>query len=160
MTEEKTAQPIQPRMYILGQFIRDLSFENIAAQKQILIRSQPDIQVQAALDTRKRDAANQYDVIVKLNIKSTTKGDQPQTVLILELDYVGIFRVENVPNEQLHPLLMIEGPRMLFPFMRRIIWDITRDGGVPQVNLENIDFLAMYRNEMARRAQEKKASDT
>ncbi|MBO6601722.1 MULTISPECIES: protein-export chaperone SecB [Paracoccaceae] len=162
MAEENGAAPqppTPPRMQILGQFIRDLSFENIAAQKSIQTQTQPDIQVQVALDARKREQENQFDVIVKLKIESKTKDETPQPIFLIELDYVGIFQVENVPQEQLHPFLMIECPRMLFPFLRRIVSDITRDGGFPPLNLENMDFLAIYRNELARRAESKKTAD-
>lgn len=157
--EAQAQQPVTPRMQILGQFIRDLSFENIAAQKAIQTQTQPDIQVQVALDARKRDAENQYDVIVKLKIDSKTKDETPQPIFLIEMDYVGIFQVDNVPQEQLHPFLMIECPRMLFPFLRRIVSDITRDGGFPPLNLENMDFLAIYRNELARRAEAQKKAD-
>ena len=112
-----------------------------------------------ALDARKRDAENQYDVIVKLKIDSKTKDETPQPIFLIEMDYVGIFQVDNVPQEQLHPFLMIECPRMLFPFLRRIVSDITRDGGFPPLNLENMDFLAIYRNELARRAEAQKKAD-
>jgi len=72
----------------------------------------------------------------------------------LELDYSGLFQIENVPDDQLHPFLLIECPRMLFPFLRRIVSDITRDGGFPPLNLENIDFLKLYRQEAERRKKE------
>jgi preprotein translocase subunit SecB len=63
-----------------------------------------------------------------------------------------VFLVEGVPDDQLHPFLLIECPRMLFPFVRRIISDVTHDGGFPPLNIDNVDFLALYRQEMARRA--------
>ena len=63
--------------------------------------------------------------------------------------------IQNVPAEQLHPLLMIECPRLIFPYLRRIVGDVTRDGGYPPLNLETIDFLALYRAELARRAEAK-----
>ena len=69
----------------------------------------------------------------------------------MELDYGGVFQIENVPDDQLHPYLLIECPRMLFPFLRRIVSDVTRDGGFPPLNLENIDFLKLYRQEIDRR---------
>lgn len=69
----------------------------------------------------------------------------------MELEYGGIFHVENVPEEQLHPFLLIECPRMLFPFVRRIVSDVTRDGGFPPLNLENIDFVQLYRQTIAQR---------
>ena len=104
--------------------------------------------MQVNLDANKK-ADDQFEVILKLNIQAKA-GEE--TVFILELDYGGRFHVENVPEEQLHPFLMIECPRMLFPYLRRIVGDITRDGGYPPLNLDNIDFLALYRQEIARRA--------
>ena len=152
------AQPDAPqiKMQILAQFIRDLSFENAVAQKGVQGEVQPDIQVQVNLDAKKRGVDNQYEVITKFNISSKNKeGGEP--LFLLELEYGGIFHIENVPEDQLHPFLLIECPRMLFPFVRRIVSDITRDGGFPPLNLENIDFLALYRSELARRAEEEKA---
>lgn len=76
------------------------------------------------------------------------------TLFVFEIDYVGIFEVQNVPEDQIHPFLLIECPRMIFPFLRRVVSDVTRDGGFPPLNLENIDFLALYRSEIARRQTE------
>jgi preprotein translocase subunit SecB len=149
------AQPGQielPRMQVIGQFIRDMSFENVAAQKSLQSNAQPDIQVQVALDARKREAENTYDIIIKLKIDSKTKAEPAEQVFLLELEYGGIFKVENVPEQQLHPYLLIECPRMLFPFVRRIVADVTRDGGFPPLNLDQIDFLALYRQQLAQRA--------
>jgi preprotein translocase subunit SecB len=144
-------------MQILGQFVRDLSFENIAAQKAVNAQVQPDIQVQVALDARKREADDQYDVIMKLKIESRTKDAAPQSIFMLELEYGGIFKIENVAHEQLHPFLLIECPRMLFPFVRRIVSDVTRDGGYPPLNLDTIDFLELYRQQLAQRSATRKA---
>ena len=142
--------PQPPKMSILAQFIRDLSFENILSQKGVSGEVQPDVQVQVNLDAKKRTADNQYEVVMKLKIESKAKstGDM---LFLMELDYAGVFSIENVPEDQLHPFLLIECPRMLFPFVRRIVSDVSRDGGVPPLNLETIDFLALYRNEIARR---------
>lgn len=155
--EDQAAQPVLPKMQILGQFVRDMSFENIAAQKSVNAQVQPDIQVQVALDARKREAEDQYDVIMKLKIESKTKDETPRSIFLMELEYGGIFRVENVTNDQLHPFLLIECPRMLFPFVRRIVSDVTRDGGYPPLNLDTIDFLALYRQQLAQRAATRKA---
>jgi len=153
MAENETPQAQQPSMRVLGQFIRDMSFENIMAQKGAPADVQPDVQVQVNLDGKKRAGDNQYETAIKLNITSKAK-DGDATLFLLEIDYVGIFQVENVPEDQLHPYLLIECPRMIFPFLRRIVSDVTRDGGFPPLNLENIDFLALYRNEIARRQAE------
>jgi preprotein translocase subunit SecB len=148
-------QPELPRMQILGQFVRDMSFENIMAQKGAGSDVQPDVQVQVNLDAKKRSAENQYESAIKLNVTSKAK-DGDAILFVLEIDYVGVFHIENVPEEQLHPFLLIECPRMIFPFLRRVVSDVTRDGGFPPLNLENIDFLNMYRNEVARRQSEQK----
>lgn len=140
-----------PKMNVLGQFVRDMSFENILAQKGISSEVQPDIQVQVNLDAKKRSTENQYEVLMKLRIDSKSKSGGEQ-LFLLELDYIGVFQVENVPDEQLHPFLLIECPRMLFPFVRRIVSDVSRDGGFPPLNLETIDFLALYRQELQKRA--------
>ncbi len=141
---------VAPKMNILAQFVRDMSFENILAQKGATGDVQPDVQVQVNLDAKKRTTDNQYEVLMKLKVDSKSKAGGEQ-LFLLELDYAGIFNIENVPEEQLHPFLLIECPRMLFPFVRRIVSDVTRDGGFPPLNLETIDFLALYRSELQRR---------
>ena len=160
MAEETTAgngsaAPAQPqvRLQVLAQYVRDLSFENVVVQKGLGAGEvQPDIQVAVSLDARKRPVANQYEVITKFKVtsKNKTNGD---TLFILELEYGGTFHVEGVSDEQLHPLLLIECPRLLFPFVRRIISDVTRDGGFPPLNVDTVDFMALYRQELSRRAQ-------
>ena len=159
MAEEKPGNGAAPqaaaqvKMSVLAQFVRDMSFENLVAQKGLTgTEVQPDIQVGVSLDARKRAAEHQYDVITKFKVTSTNKSNG-DTLFLLEIEYGGIFQVEGVPEEQLHPFLMIECPRMLFPFVRRIISDVTRDGGFPPLNIDSVDFLALYRQEVARRAQ-------
>lgn len=152
MAEENGGAP-QIKMSVLAQFVRDMSFENMVAQKGLTASEvQPDIQVQVSLDARKRSQDHQYDIVTKFKVTSKNKvnGDM---LFLLEVDYGGIFHVEGVPEEQLHPFLMIECPRLLFPFVRRIISDVTRDGGFPPLNIDTVDFLALYRQEIARRAQ-------
>lgn len=143
----------QPRMNVLAQYIRDMSFENILVQKGGQAQGQPDVQVRVNLDAKRRQADNQYEVSIKLNVDSKSKENGMQ-LFLLEIDYAGVFEVENVPENQLHPYLLIECPRMLFPYLRRIVSDVSRDGGYPPLNLENIDFLQIYRNEIARRQSE------
>ena len=158
MADETTANGTpqaapQVRMQILAQYIRDLSFENAVATKGAPQGEvQPEITVQVSLDARKRAGDNQYEVISKFRVTSTNKGDS-STLFLAELDYGGVFLIEGVPEDQMHPFLMIECPRMLFPFVRRIISDVTRDGGFPPFNMDPVDFVALYRQELARRAQ-------
>ncbi|MDR0807971.1 MAG: protein-export chaperone SecB [Gemmobacter sp.] len=160
MTETNDAAPAaapQVKMSVLAQFVRDMSFENMVAQKGANGGEvQPDIQVAVSLDARKRQVEHQFEVITKFRVTSKNKTND-DTLFLLELDYGGIFHVEGVPEDQLHPFLLIECPRLLFPFVRRIVSDITRDGGFPPLNIDNVDFLALYRQEIARRAQQASA---
>ena len=170
MTEQN--QAIQPNTKVLAQFIRDLSFENILAQKGLDTNAPPDIKVQVNLDAKKRTTDNQYEVLIKLSVVSSAKKETSEAsddtkksklfvaesenskLFILEIEYGGIFEVTGVPEDQIHPYLMIECPRILFPYLRRIVGDVTRDGGFPPLNLEQINFLALYQNEIARRQAE------
>ncbi|WP_102106625.1 protein-export chaperone SecB [Oceaniglobus roseus] len=149
--------PSPPQLRILGQFVKDLSFENIAVRNGSGGNVSPDVQVQVALDAKKR-AENQFEVTGKFNITSKNK-DNDATLFVLELEYGGVFQIDNVPDEQLHPFLLIECPRMLFPFVRRIVSDVTHDGGFPPLNLDNIDFLALYRQSLQQRAAAAQAAD-
>ncbi len=147
----------QVRMQVLGQYVRDLSFENAVAQRGMTQGEvSPDTQVAVSLDARKRPTDNQYEVITKFKVTSKNRAND-ETLFLVELDYCGIFLIEGVPDEQLHPFLLIECPRLLFPFVRRIISDVTRDGGFPPLNIDTVDFLALYRAELARRAEAQKA---
>ncbi len=155
----QTADNPQVQMKVLGQFVRDLSFENVMAQKGASGDVQPDVNVQVNLDAKKRKADGQFEVMIKLEIESKAKESQ-DVLFLLEIEYAGIFQIGGVPEDQLHPFLLIECPRMLFPFLRRIVSDVTRDGGFPPLNMDNIDFVQIYRNEMARQQALKETKDT
>ena len=160
MAEEQEApQAVAPTMRVLGQFVRDMSFENIVAQKGGAPDMQPDVQIQVNLDAKKRSQENQYESSIKLQITSKDK-DGDAVLFVLEIDYVGLFFIDNVPDAQMHPFLLIECPRMIFPFLRRVVSDVTRDGGFPPLNLENIDFVSLYRNEIAKRQAEDAPAET
>ena len=155
-------QQPQVKMSTLTQFIRDLSFENVLSQRGSGGEVTPDVQVSVNLDAKKRTPDHQYEVIVKMRVDSKNKGTE-DALFVLEMEYAGVFHIEGVPEDQMHPFLLIECPRMLFPFIRRIVSDVTRDGGFPPLNLENIDFVQLYRNEIMRRqaasAEEKPTPD-
>lgn len=153
---EGAAQQPQVKSRVLAQYIRDMSFENILAQKGVSGEPQPEISVQVNLDARKRKVDHQFEVITKLNVTSKSK-EGGEALFVLEIEYAGIFHVEGLPDEQMHPYLLIECPRITFPFLRRIVSDVTRDGGFPPLNLETIDFLSLYRAELAKRAEAQKA---
>lgn len=168
MAEEDKSQPngaadaapaaAQIKQRILAQFVRDLSFENVMSQKGVDCEVKPEIKVEVNLDARKRGAENQFEVITKLKVSSQNAGTE-KMLFLLELEYSGVFEIEGVPEAQMHPYLMIECPRMTFPFVRRIVSDITRDGGFPPLNLEQIDFVAIYRQQVALRAEQQKKTE-
>jgi len=115
LNEEEVVAKKPLKMQVLAQYIRDMSFENILAQKGITGEVQPYITVQVNIDAKKRPVDHQYEVIIKSNISSKTK-EKDEPMFLLELEYAGIFHIENIPEDQLHPYLMIECPRMIFPF--------------------------------------------
>lgn len=149
-TDETGSKNLPPRLQIVSQCIRDLSFENVAMQKKLVPTGQPEIQVHVNLDAKKIDAGGAYEISVALTINSKDKPTG-NTLFMLELDYCGIFKIENVQESFLHPFLMIECPRQMFPFIRRIVCDLTRDGGFPPFDMEVIDFAALYQKEMSKR---------
>ena len=123
-----------------GQFIKDLSFENPNAGKQFQGESPPKIDISISVNGRPGPDAGHA---VELNI--TAKATVSEELLFLvELVYGGIFKISGVPPEQIEPVVMIECPRLLFPFARRIIADCTRDGGYPPLMIEPMDFARMY----------------
>lgn len=140
----------QVKMNVLTQFVRDLSFENILAQKGTGGEVSLDVTVGVNLDAKKRKPDHQYEVTMKINVAGKNKGTE-DPLFLLEMEYAGVFHVEGVPEDQMHPFLLIECPRMIFPYVRRIVSDVTRDGGFPPLNLESIDFVQLYRNEINRR---------
>ena len=134
----------QPNVRLLAHFVRDLSFENVGAIKGTPAEGQPEIQVAVNIEAAGM-GENRYQIILKVNATAKTKD---VVRFVTELDYAGVFSVENVPQEHLHPYLFIECPRQLFPFPRRVIADVTRDGGFPPLMLDNVDFAALYRKKV------------
>lgn len=148
---ETDQEQMVPQLSVNGQYVRDLSFENIAVQKGLTPSTRPDIQVGINVDAQKR-TETAYEVAIKIQATAKTGDD---VLFIIELDYAGIFTLANIPPEALRPVLLIECPRILFPFARRIVSDVTRDGGFPPLMLDPIDFAGLYRQQLAQSAQPK-----
>tara|TARA_B100000900_G_C20373141_1_gene631270 strand:- start:110 stop:538 length:429 start_codon:yes stop_codon:yes gene_type:complete len=135
----------QPQIKINRQYVKDFSFENNAMQKNIKLDKTPTFKIDVKINTNKKNE-NNFEVSLLFLIKASIEKN---TIFIIELDYAGLFEINNMPKEQLNPFLMIECPRILFPFARRIVSDISRDGGYPPINLDMIDFLKLYQSKMA-----------
>ena len=133
-----------PRLSILTQYVKDLSFENPRAPQGLQLGNQrPEIQIQ--VDTEVGQVGEgQFEVVLLLKIEART--DTP--VFLVDLTYGGVFALANIPQDSLQPLLHIECPRLLFPFARRIVSDLTRDGGFPPLMIDPIDFVAVYRRKL------------
>jgi preprotein translocase subunit SecB len=126
------------------QYVKDFSFENPRAP-QVFASNEHAPQVQVNVDVNARPVAeNMYEVTLVLNAEAKS-ADQP--VFVVELTYAGLFTLPALPQEQIRPLLLIECPRMLFPFARAIIAESTRDGGFPPLMINPIDFAALYRQQ-------------
>jgi preprotein translocase subunit SecB len=133
----------QPTVGIVAQYIKDLSFENPGAPA--LMAQGPQIDLGVDLQARRGDAEH-FEVMLKLQVTAKA-GDK--TVFLLELAYCGLFRIVGVPDDMLQPLLLIQAPHMLFPFARRIVADVVRDGGMPPLMVDPIDFAALYQSKLA-----------
>jgi preprotein translocase subunit SecB len=144
-----------PQLSVLAQYIKDFSFENPNSPASLTQQDkQPAINVQINVGASNIGGPD-FEVQLVIEIKAENSG----TVLFaLELTYAGVFRIENVPQESLHPFVMIECPRLLFPFAREIVSTTTRNGGFPPLMLDPVDFVGLYRQNMARQAEQIKPS--
>ncbi len=133
----------QPQVAIIAQYIKDLSFENPGAPA--LMSQGPQIDLGVDLQARRGDAEH-FEVELKLRV---TAKNADKTAFLLELSYAGLFRVVGVPEEMLQPLLLIQAPHMIFPFARRIVADVVRDGGMPPLMIDPIDFAGLYQTKLA-----------
>lgn len=145
-----------PQVQINAQYVKDLSFENPNAP-QSLLASQDAPQIEVSVDVGARALGdNRYEV--ELRITAHAKRAEHQA-FVVEVLYAGVFTLLNVPQESLKPVCLIECPRLLFPFARRIVADATRDGGYPPLLLEPIDFARLF-VEQQQQAQQAQAAPT
>ncbi len=136
----------QPQLTVLAQYIKDFSFENPNAPQSIGSRQeQPQIAIQINVGATPLSESD-VEVVIKLEGKAETS-----TTLLFrfELEFAGMFRIRNVPKESLNPVVLIECPRLLFPFAREIIATAVRNGGFPPLLLDPVDFVSLYRQKMA-----------
>ena len=138
-----------PQLNVLAQYTKDLSFENPNAPSSLAPQQQqPSINIQINVSVN-NIAEHEYEVTLSIEGKAENAG---KLMFSFELAYAGVFRILNVPQENLHPLVMIECPRLLFPFAREIIATSVRDGGFPPLMLDPVDFVGLYRQNMERQA--------
>jgi preprotein translocase subunit SecB len=145
---EGAANQPQPSLNVLAQYVKDLSFENPNAPRSL--QQQPGQQppkINIQINVNAKPLADS-DFEVELKIEG--RAELPATFLFgFDLLYAGVFRLQNVPQENVHALVMIECPRLLFPFARAIIADAVRNGGFPPLMIDPVDFVSLYRQRMA-----------
>lgn len=147
-------QPVPRQLVMHAQYVKDMSFENPnAAQTLAKQSSPPNVEVGVNV-TAEQLNAEQYEVslILTANAKS-----EDQQLFIVELSYAGVVSVQGARPDEINPMVMIEGPRLLFPFARAQIANITREGGYLPLNIQPIDFVAVYRANL--QAQQQKAQE-
>ncbi len=146
MTDVDSANQARPTLSALGQYIKDLSFENPNAPNSLVPRENgPNIAINVNVNA-KQIAETDFEVELLLEGKA---GDGDDVMFRFELIYAGIFRVLNIPAENIQGVVMIECPRLLFPFARQIIADSVRNGGFPPLLIDPIDFAGLYQQKIA-----------
>ncbi|MEQ1900113.1 MAG: protein-export chaperone SecB [Devosia sp.] len=146
--------PSTPSFNLVGQYIRDLSFENPGAPGSIMLGgASPTFSVSINTDTKKQ-AEDIYAVEITLNAKAERDGS---VLFNIELIYGGVYRLKNIPDQQLAPLLMVECPRLIFPFARQVLASTVQSGGFPPIMMEPVDFNAIYLQKLRALAQAQQA---
>lgn len=141
----EAAPGAQPNLSIVAQYVKDLSFENPGAPATLAQGTQPAINVSIGVQSNQR-GADQYEVELRIDARATGSGE---TVLFaVELVYAGLFRLSNIPAENIRPVALIECPRLIFPFARQVLADATRNGGFPPLLLDPVDFVSLYRQQL------------
>ena len=147
MSAEGTPDQSQmPNLQVMAQYIKDLSFENPGATGEITAR--PQIELGVDLNARRLEGApDMFEVELKIRVDAKSEG---RPLFLLEVAYAGAFRLTNVPDTGTQQMiLLIQAPHMLFPFVRRIVADVVRDGGMPPLMIEPIDFMQLYQARVA-----------
>lgn len=133
-------QDTAPAAGLISQYIKDLSFENPNAPAIYQSQAAPGIDVQFNIGAA-QVGEEVHEVVLKIDVRAESEGT---VAFIVDLTYAGLFGLRNVPDDHVQPFLLGEGPRLLFPFARRVLADAVRDGGFPPLLLEPIDFAGMY----------------
>jgi preprotein translocase subunit SecB len=144
-----------PALNALAQYVKDFSFENPNAPRSLSPQEKaPNIAIQVNVNAKPL-AQHDFEVSIALDAKA---GEGAELLFKLDLEYAGVFRLMNIPDDQIHPIVMIECPRLLFPFVRQIVADATRNGGFPPLYIDPIDFVALYQRNAAAAANQNAAT--
>lgn len=155
---QPAAVPAQPNLGVIAQYVKDFSFENPGAPATLRARTgQPNINIAIGVQS---SSLSPTEIEVELKVEARALDGQA-VLFAAELVYAGIFRLTNIPQENVRPLALIECPRLLFPFARQILADATRNGGFPPLLIDPVDFVALYRQQLENAAgQQRPAAAT
>lgn len=132
----------QIQAQVAAQYVKDLSFENPNVDRLLSGPGEnPNMQLEVNVQGRKMEGEDLYESAIDLKAHATNKDG---TIYDLEIVYAGLFKIKNIPKEALEPFLLINCPSLIFPFLRRIVADISREGGFPPLLLDPIDFAGLY----------------
>jgi preprotein translocase subunit SecB len=146
MTDTNSAIDTRPSLSALGQYVKDLSFENPNAPNSIVPREAgPSIAISVNVNAKQMSDTD-FEVELLLEGKA---GEGESLLFQFELNYAGIFRVQNIPAENIQAVVMVECPRLLFPFARQVIADCVRNGGFPPLLIDPIDFVGLFQQKLA-----------
>ena len=144
-------QAAAPGIHVLGQYIKDMSFENPGAPASLRPNNaNPTLDVNVNVNAK---PLSETDFEIELKLDATASREN-ETLFIAEVVYAGVFRINNLPKEHMQPVVMIECPRLLFPFARQILADATRQGGFPPLMIDPVDFAALYQQKMQSMVQQ------
>lgn len=144
------ASDTRPSLSMRAQYIKDLSFENPRAPGSLFsLREAPTMEVSLNLGVSKLDE-NVFEVAIHTNIRAMA---EKTTIFLCDLVYAGIIEIRNIPDEHMEQALYVQSAQLIFPYIRRVISDVTRDGGFPGLQLEPVDFLGLYLEQKGRTAQ-------
>ncbi len=157
MTETPAATTsTRPAMFLRAQFIKDLSFENPRAPASIFtLREPPQMEVAINLGAQRLDQ-NVFELAVQIQARALS---EKTTVFLCDLVYSGVIEVQNIPDDEVEKMLFVQGAQLVYPYARRVVSDVTRDGGFPPVALEPIDFVALYEKQGKKQAADAATPD-
>ncbi len=139
-------QQNSPHIAVVSQYIKDLSFENPGAPESLAkLEKAPEIDLSLDLNVKNLSEENHYEVELTISAKANYDG---KALFLVDLNYAGIFNLLNIPQEQLQMLLAVHCPSIIFPYARKIIADVTQDGGMQPLMIDPVDFGVLYSKKM------------
>ena len=145
------AEETKSALLLRAQYVKDLSFENPRAPASLFsLREAPAMEVNVSLAAQRLDA-NVFELTIQIAVRATA---EKTTIFLSDLSYGGVLELQNIAEEHIESAVFVQGAQLIYPFARRVIADVTRDGGFPPLQLEPIDFNAMYRDQKGRVMQQ------